>query len=64
MNGRTGWVANWTTLLTTTPLGLVQSVDNGHNKLHNTCMEPVAMVVLQILGMEDRGGGFCPQNVG
>ena len=64
MNGRTVWVANWTTLLTTTPPRSVQSVDNGRNKLHNTCMELVAMVVLHILGMEERGGGLTPQNMG
>ena len=64
MNGLSVWATNWTTLLTTTPLRLVQSVANGRNKLHNTCMELNAMVVLHILGMVERGGGFCPQKVG
>ena len=64
MNGLSVWATNWTTLLTTTPPRSVQSVDNGRNKLHITCMEHVAMVVLHILGMEARGGDLSPQKVG
>ena len=64
MNGLSVWATNWTTLLTTTPLRLVQSVANQRNKLHSTYMELVAMVGLRILGMEARGGDLSPQKVG